>query len=102
MAAVAVLGAVSGAACAQAWPERLMRLYLGDPPGAGCSLFMICAADTNLPARRANLPFDLRRELAPVAPLATGTLGLASHPGVAAQRVRELVVLAQAMGIKPE
>jgi tripartite-type tricarboxylate transporter receptor subunit TctC len=62
----------------------------------GRTLAVISAADTILPALRANLPFDLRRDLAPVAPAAVGALGLVVHPGLAARSVKELVALAKA------
>ena len=65
-------------------------------PPDGYNLIVISAADTILPALRANLPFDLRKDLAPVAPAVTGALGLVVHPGLAARNVKELIALAQA------
>ena len=61
----------------------------------GYSLIMISAADTILPALRAKLPFDMKRDLAPVAPAVTGALGLVVHPSLPARSVKELIALAQ-------
>lgn len=62
----------------------------------GYSLIMISAADTILPALRAHLPFDMRRDLAPVAPAVTGALGLIVHTSLPVHSVKELVDLARA------
>lgn len=62
----------------------------------GYSLIVISAADTILPALRAQLPFDMRRDLVPVAPAVTGALGLVVNPALPARDVRELVALARA------
>ncbi|HYF18791.1 MAG TPA: tripartite tricarboxylate transporter substrate binding protein [Ramlibacter sp.] len=64
-------------------------------PADGYSLVMISAADTILPALRSKLPFDLRRDLAPVAPAVTGALALVVNPSVPAKTVAELIALAQ-------
>lgn len=61
----------------------------------GRTLVVMSAADTILPALRASLPFDLRRDLAPVAPAVVGALGLVVHPGLPVRSVRELVALAK-------
>ena len=61
----------------------------------GRTLVVLSAADTILPALRTSLPFDLRRDLAPIAPAAVGALGLVVHPGLAARSVKELVALAK-------
>jgi tripartite-type tricarboxylate transporter receptor subunit TctC len=70
--------------------ERVVR-----SPADGYSLIVISAADTILPALRA-LPFDMARDLAPVAPAAIGALGLVVHPSVPARNVQELIALAKA------
>lgn len=61
----------------------------------GRTLVVLSAADTILPSLRANLPFDLRRDFAPVAPAVAGALGLVVHPGLPVRSVRELVALAR-------
>ncbi|PZW38892.1 tripartite-type tricarboxylate transporter receptor subunit TctC [Humitalea rosea] len=71
--------------------ERVVR----SPPD-GHSLIMISAADTILPALRARLPFDMGRDLVPVAPTATGALGLVVNPALPARSVLELIALARA------
>lgn len=62
----------------------------------GRTLVVLSAADTILPALRANLPFDLRRDLAPVSPAVRGALALVVTPSLPARNVRELVALAKA------
>ena len=59
---------------------------------------MLGSTGTNAvnPTLYANLPFDLVRDLTPVAIVATSPSALAVHPKVAAQSVRELVALAKA------
>ena len=61
----------------------------------GHSLVVLSAADTLLPALRNNLPFDLRRDLAPVAPAVVGALCLAVHPALPVRSVKDLVALAK-------
>ncbi|MBG9387399.1 tripartite tricarboxylate transporter substrate binding protein [Caenimonas aquaedulcis] len=65
-------------------------------PPDGYSLIVISAADTILPALRAKLPFDMRHDLALVAPAVTGALALVVNPALPVKNVRELVALAQA------
>lgn len=60
----------------------------------GYSLVVISAADTILPALRARMSFDMRRDLAPVAPAVTGALGLVVHPSLPVRSVQELIALA--------
>lgn len=62
----------------------------------GHSLVVLSAADTILPSLRAKLPFDLRRDLAPVAPAVVGALGLVVNPALNVHSVAELVALAKA------
>jgi tripartite-type tricarboxylate transporter receptor subunit TctC len=65
-------------------------------PPDGYNLIVISAADTILPALRATLPFDMRRDLTPVAPAVTGALALVVNPALPAKNVKELIALAQA------
>jgi tripartite-type tricarboxylate transporter receptor subunit TctC len=65
-------------------------------PADGYTLLMMAAADTLQPALRGKLPYDLERDLAPVAMIVTGTAVLAVHPSLPARNVRELVALARA------
>ena len=62
----------------------------------GQTLVIISAADTILPSLRASLPFDVRRDFAPVAPVVLGALGLVVNPALPARTVAELVALAKA------
>lgn len=64
-------------------------------PPDGISLIVISAADTILPALRARLPFDLGRDLVPVAPAVTGALALVVSPSLPARTVGELIALAR-------
>lgn len=61
----------------------------------GHTLVVLSAADTVLPAIRANLGFDLRRDLAPVAPACIGALALVVNPQLPVHNVKELVALAK-------
>ena len=65
-------------------------------PADGYTLLMMAAADTLQPALRANLPYDLERDLAPVSMVATGTAVLSVHPSLPARNVKELITLARA------
>lgn len=65
-------------------------------PADGYTLLVISAADTILPALRAHLPFDIDRDLVPIAPAADGALALVVTPSLPAKDVRELVALAKA------
>ena len=64
-------------------------------PADGYTLLIMTGADTIQPALRANLPYDLERNLAPVSMLATGPLLLVVHPSVPAREVKELLGLAR-------
>lgn len=61
----------------------------------GHSLVVLSAADTILPALRVNLPFDLRRDIVPIAPAASGALGLVVTTGLPVRSVEELIALAR-------
>lgn len=61
----------------------------------GHSLVVLSAADTILPALRLSLPFDLHRDIVPVAPAASGALGLVVYTGLPVRSVRELIALAK-------
>jgi tripartite-type tricarboxylate transporter receptor subunit TctC len=65
-------------------------------PADGYTLLVISAADTILPALRAHLPFDIDRDLVPIAPAANGALALVVTPLLPAKDVKELVALAKA------
>ena len=60
----------------------------------GYTLLFITASLTITPSFQ-KLPYDLTRDLAPIAPLATGPLLLVVHPAVAAKSVGELVALSK-------
>ncbi len=64
-------------------------------PADGYTLLIMTGADTIQPALRANLPYDLERNFAPVSMLATGPLLLVVHPSVPARDVKELLGLAR-------
>jgi len=61
----------------------------------GYDLIVVSAADTILPALRAALPFDMARDLAPVAPAVTGALALVVNPALPVRSVTDLVALAR-------
>lgn len=62
----------------------------------GHSLVLLSAADTILPALRLHLPFDLRRDIVPIAPAANGALGLVVYSGLPVRSVQDLIALAKA------
>lgn len=62
----------------------------------GYTLLMLAAADTLQPALRTRLPYDLERDIRPVALIATGTAVLAVHPSLPVRSVKELIALARA------
>lgn len=64
-------------------------------PADGYTLLMMTAAETAQPALRANLRYNLERDLAPVSLLAIGTFVLVVHPSVPARNVKELIALAR-------
>ncbi len=64
-------------------------------PADGYTLLLLAAADTLQPALRANLPYDMERDLTPVSMVATSTAVLAIHPSVPASNVKELIALAR-------
>ena len=67
----------------------------GSPPD-GYTLLAMTAADTVTPVLRLKLPYNLERDLAPVALLALAPFVLVVHPSVPARNVKELIALARA------
>ncbi len=65
-------------------------------PADGYTLLMMTSAETIRPALRANLPYDLERDLTPVALVAIAPFLLVVHPSVPARSVKELIALARA------
>ena len=65
-------------------------------PPDGYTLIMLSASDTLQPALRPDLPYDLERDLAPVALLITAGFPLIVNPSVPAKNVQELIALAKA------
>ena len=64
-------------------------------PADGYTLLIIGATAAVLPALRANLPYDLERDLAPVSMVAIAPFVLVIHPSVPARNVKELIALAR-------
>jgi tripartite-type tricarboxylate transporter receptor subunit TctC len=64
-------------------------------PPDGYTLLIIGATAAVLPALRANLPYDLERDLAGVSLVAIAPFVLAIHPSVPARNVKELIGLAR-------
>jgi len=64
-------------------------------PPDGYTLLMMTAADTALPALRVKLPYNLERDLAPIAMVAISPFVLVVHPSVPARTVKELIALAR-------
>ncbi len=62
----------------------------------GYTLLAPTAADTVIPSLRARLPYNLERDLAPVALLAIAPFVLVVHPSVPVKNVKELIALARA------
>ena len=65
-------------------------------PPDGYTLLMVTAPDTAQPALRAQLPYSLERDFAPVSLVAIGAFVLVVHPSVPARNVKELIALARA------
>ena len=66
----------------------------------GYTLLIIGATAAVLPALRANLPYDLERDLAPVSLVAIAPFVLVIHPSVPAHNVKELIALARSQSGK--
>ena len=64
-------------------------------PPDGHTLFLASGTAWTLPVVRANLPFDLERDFAPVSLVATGALVLVVHPSLPVRSVKDLVALAR-------
>ncbi len=62
----------------------------------GYTLFIVSSTIASNAALYPKLPFDLRRDFAPVSTLVTGAYVLVVHPSVAAATVQELVQVAKA------
>ncbi len=65
-------------------------------PPDGSTLLMQVASSTIPSALRQDLPYDLRRDLAPVSMVAVGPYLLVVHPSVPARNVKDLIALARA------
>lgn len=66
----------------------------------GYTLLMMTAGDTIRPALRANLPYDLERDLTPVSLVTVAPFLLVVHPSVPAHTVKELIALARSQSGK--
>lgn len=64
-------------------------------PADGYTLLLMTAADTVTPALRANLPYDLERDFAPVSLVVIAPFVLLVHPSVPARNAKELIALAR-------
>ena len=65
-------------------------------PADGYTLMAASAGDAVLPALRSSLPYDLQRDLAPIARIAIAPYVLVTHPSLPARNVKELIALARA------
>ena len=65
-------------------------------PPDGYTLVMVSAAAAIMPALRANLPYDVERDLAPVALVVKSSHVLLAHPSVGVRNVKDLIALARA------
>jgi tripartite-type tricarboxylate transporter receptor subunit TctC len=75
-------GAIATERAAQSAPE-------------GYTVLAMTAADTVIPSLRANLPYNLERDFAPVSLVAIAPFLLVVHPSVPAKNVKELIALAR-------
>ena len=66
-------------------------------PADGYTLLLIPTSTAVQTALRNNLPYDLKRDLAPVSLVSIGPFVLVVHPSVPAKTPKELIVLAQRM-----
>ena len=64
-------------------------------PGDGYTLLLIPTSTAVQTALRTNLPYDLKRDLAPVSLVSIGPFVLVVHPSVPARTPKELIALAQ-------
>src|SRR6185437_4011543 len=65
-------------------------------PADGYTLLFVAASASVNPALFKNLPFDLKRDIAPVAGLIDFPLVMVAHPSVPAKTVPELIAYAKA------
>ena len=70
--------------------------FVARSPADGYTLLLATTADSILPALRADLPYDLVRDFAPVSLLAIGPQVLVVKAALPVQSVKELIALAQA------
>jgi tripartite-type tricarboxylate transporter receptor subunit TctC len=63
-------------------------------PADGYTLLMMTASGAVQSALQSKLPYDLERDLAPIAKTTTGTFVLAVHPTVPVRNVKELIAMA--------
>lgn len=63
-------------------------------PADGYTLLMMTASGAVQSALQPKLPYDLERDLAPIAKTTTGTFVLAVHPTVPVRNVKELIAMA--------
>lgn len=71
------------------------RVVAGSPPD-GYTLVMVSSAAAILPALRADLKYDVERDLAPVALAAKSAHVLLAHPSLPVRSVTDLITLARA------
>ena len=65
-------------------------------PGDGYTLLLIPTSTAVQTALRNNLPYDLKRDLAPVSLVSIGPFVLVVHPSIPARTPKELIALAKA------
>jgi tripartite-type tricarboxylate transporter receptor subunit TctC len=70
--------------------------FVAKAAGDGYTLLIVPAGYAGNPGLYKNLPYDQRRDLAPVSWLASGPLTLVVHPSLPAKSVKELIAFARA------
>jgi tripartite-type tricarboxylate transporter receptor subunit TctC len=73
----------------------LANARVATSPPDGYTLVMVSSAAAILPALRANLPYDVERDLAPVSLVVKSSHVLLVHPSVPARKVQDLIALAR-------
>jgi tripartite-type tricarboxylate transporter receptor subunit TctC len=71
--------------------ERVARA-----PADGYTLLLLPISTAVQSAVRTNLPYDLKRDIAPIAQVSVGPLIIVAHPSLPAKNLKELVALARA------